>query len=103
MTDKELLALAVKAAGFVDTNRIDDWVWVLTESGVWNWWNPLNDDGDALRLALKLKLAIIPTGVAVNVSEIGGRSSIEITGDDPCAATRRAIVRAAAEIGRGME
>lgn len=91
MTDEELTELATKAFG------IDEY-----ESQFWGF-DPLNEDADAFRLAVKLKLAIIPTGVAVNVSEIGGRSSIKITGVDPCAATRRAIVRAAAEIGRNNE
>ncbi len=99
--DRELSSLAAKAIG--DTTF--SWFFMDEEyyGSIPLSWNPLHDDGDALRLAVKLNLAIILTGVAVNVSEIGGRSSIEPTGDDPCAATRRAIVRAAAEIGRGME
>jgi hypothetical protein len=58
-------------------------------------WNPLTDDGDALRLAVKLDL-IVTIGAA---RDCDGRLSLD-NSDDPYAATRRAIVRAAAEIGR---
>ena len=88
ITDRELLELAAKAAGIKYT--IKDGVFV--DHGNKNEppipWNPLDDDGDALRLAAKLFLHI-----RVNESHNG----------DPYAATRRAIVRAAAEIGRAMK
>jgi len=90
--DKELLKLAAKAAGIEEAKlRIE-----------FNQWNPITDDGDALRLAVKLKLqividdymAIARTG---NPHKYGAQESLST---DPLAATRRAIVRAAAEIGR---
>jgi hypothetical protein len=74
-------------------------------------WNPLLDDGDALRLAVKLRLDVMtdcPNSVCIEVP-IGKKDNwiTENTGDDSfenvLIATRRAIVRAAAEIGRGME
>ena len=87
MTDRELLELAAKAVGkrYVDGESWDE------DAG----WNPLTDDGDALRLAVKLSLLCDDDVqyAPVNVWE----------GQDPYAATRRAIVRAAAEIGRGMK
>ena len=72
-------------------------------------WNPLTDDGDALRLAVKLSISIsddylYPNGehvIRVGCSfgdTLYGDS--EVCGDDPYAATRRAITRAAAEIGK---
>lgn len=68
-------------------------------------WNPLTHDGDALRLAVKLRLDIefLRGGDFVKVSTYYGDVSAEVehTGD-PAADTRRAIVRAAAEIGKGM-
>jgi hypothetical protein len=82
MTDRELLELAAKAIG------IDHW---FGKEGTVEW-NPLTDDGDALRLAVKIKW--VPSRV-----EVVGLSMNE----DPSAATRRAIVRAAAEIGKGMK
>lgn len=94
MTDRELLELAAKAAGieglsFDRTRR--DWPW-----------NPLDDDGDALRLAVKLFLHI---HIHDGCTEAQGDYSplTEEHYDDPSAATRRAIVRTAAEIGRAME
>jgi hypothetical protein len=99
MTDKELLELAAKAAWGEKANQ------ALTECG----WNPLTDDGDALRLAVKLSISIsddylYPNGehvIRVGCSfgdTLYGDS--EVCGDDPYAATRRAITRAAAEIGK---
>jgi len=68
-------------------------------------WNPLADDGDALRLAVKLRITprvhLQGYSVAVTAQCIVD-SYTEICGDDEMAATRRAIVRAAAEIGRAM-
>jgi hypothetical protein len=62
-------------------------------------WNPLTDDGDAFRLAVKLGLFLDierPCGVV----DVGpGRVREEFQWDDidaACAATRRAITRAAA-------
>jgi hypothetical protein len=94
MTDKELLELAAKAAwGAMATQMI--------ESG----WNPLTDDGDALRLAVKFGLGIsIPlSNKRTDVVTFSGpiTSVIEAHGD-PYAATRRAITRAAAEIAKAM-
>lgn len=97
MTDRELLELAAKAAG-IDADDID------------YEWNPLTDDGDALRLAVKLGLAIRVLEKCVYVESdpetLLGQSSVselEMYKDDPYAATRRAITRAAAEIGKGLE
>lgn len=115
MTDRELLELAAKAAGFQNYTMVGDSVFVETGAARGDcgyYWNPLTDDGDALRLAVKL-------GMTVNVeNDIGavcatsgwadGRLLPDGVGTatfegDPYAATRRAIVRAAAEIGRGMK
>jgi len=108
VSDRELLELAAKAAGI----RINHWVYddldyspaVLEAGGTWH---PLADDGDALRLAVKLDFAVVLEGSKNNV-RIDGASpnGLELVneplGEDPYAATRRAIVRAAAEIGRSM-
>jgi hypothetical protein len=108
VTDRELLELAAKAAG-VEYNFICP---TGAHCGDINttqnrFWNPLNDDGDALRLAVKLGI-----GTDFDFSNGCGETSAAQTlqeyqyenhGDDPYAATRRAIVRAAAEIGKGMK
>lgn len=106
MNDRELLELAAKAAG----HRLE---WHIPKAGSDEPhiegidWNPLTDDGDALRLAVAVGIepcwykradyasarAVPPSGHVIRIEEHGG---------DPYAATRRAIVRAAAEIGRSQ-
>ncbi|MGK8305210.1 hypothetical protein ACRS20_04580 [Pseudomonas aeruginosa] len=78
-------------------------------AGVEYYWNPRDDDGDALRLAVRLNLDIryesYDAGVAVIVGGTwdGAPEAVhEIFERDGPRATRRAIVRAAAEIGKSM-
>jgi hypothetical protein len=111
MTDRELLELAAKAAG-VELLWHERWsCWYdhakRNEGKDFMEWNPLNDDGDALRLAVKLGI-----GTDFDFSDGCGETSAAQTlqeyqyekhGDDPYAATRRAIVRAAAEIGKELK
>jgi hypothetical protein len=105
----ELLAMAAKAAGYDyrPQNR------VIVTDGIPSNWNPLADDGDALRLAVKLHIGVRTHGpdhwlqknVAVALWEAGeqsGRVTIQVDSDF-LRATRRAIVRAAAEVGRSMK
>jgi hypothetical protein len=47
MNDGELLAMAAKAADIVGRDGVYP---VGTPDGQWRPWNPLEDDGDALRL-----------------------------------------------------
>jgi hypothetical protein len=112
MTDKELLELAAKAAGIEYNKNVkyDFGLWLVIHEEPTEFtrrgWNPLTDDGDALRLAVKLNLEVSfdnePDGsiVCVDSSFIDIPYMIEDLGKDPYAATRRAIVRAAAEIGK---
>ena len=109
MTDRELLERAAKAAGisYYGTGKFR----IISERGVQvgdhgddspRYWNPLTDDGDALRLAVKLKLWLNFTmdGTLCEVSDVADTvCAVEILGEDQLAATRRAIVRAAAAIG----
>lgn len=107
MTDCELLVLAAKAAGL----GYDDGNFAAPEEDLGGWgmvaclglfWNPLTDDGDALRLAVKLRLElkVVDYGATVRSLEKRQWSAYEahLHGGIE-AATRRAIVRAAAEIG----
>ena len=106
MTDKELLTLAAKAAGYDETQTcVNEWFWELTDDNDWHPWNPLTDDGDALRLAVKLDMNIEVWNPFKEVWVVAEGYDVieEPWGEDKLAATRRAIVRAAAEIGRGME
>lgn len=59
-------------------------------------WNPLADDGDALRLAVKLQLDITHVHFAAHVGLRNQFWKTELYKGDEPAATRRAIVRAAA-------
>ncbi len=104
MTDRELLEKAAKAAGHVIewTDGPDNDPLRQSESapGEWYCWNPLTDDGDALRLAVRLALNVAPSGTYTAVNRFGRNEFVsESFGADPYAATRRAIVRAAASIG----
>jgi len=104
-TDRELLKLAAKAAGIGDVDITGrPCVIDVKYSGVHlKAWNPLTDDGDALRLAVKLNLLIqIRPRVTFVTDNEGNQLDFRQHKDDPYAATRRAIVRAAAEIGRSM-
>lgn len=120
MTDRALLEKAAKAAG-LDFNH----QWYSADSGILVWdaatgefeskdWNPLTDDGDALRLAVKLGIQIrqypiydTPRFAAYaceakwdsDAQRAAGSDALVNYDGDPYAATRRAIVRAAAAIG----
>lgn len=112
-TDKQLLEWAAKAAGveggwgermMIGGDEVDlTDIWFLDSPDTCAIWDPLEDDGDALRLAVKLEINILPT------MEQSSCRNPEYTGwinedasRNPFAATRRSIVRAAAEIGRAM-
>ena len=100
MTDRELLELAAKAAGVKHLSS----EYYVSGPELWDierkrWWRPLTNDGDALRLAVQLGFSVEPGrcwhshyGPAFGEDVLGG----------VMVATRRAIVRAAAEIGAQM-
>jgi len=108
MNDQELLTYAAKAAGLeLDGVHLayleDEQTFIRHEpdsDGISGEWDPLTDDGDALRLAVRLEMEI-------NCMEL---SQFQVTtyddkgnatyADDSC--VRRAITRAAAEVGKGM-
>jgi len=108
MTDQELLECAAKAAE-IKCEFIDE---VFIGKGLGSdgrdWpWNPLTDDGDALRLAVNLNLDV-EFVVCDGGAEVWACATwrdwpityTELLDQDKFAATRRAIVRAAAEIGK---
>lgn len=108
MSDRELLELAAKAAGY-------EFRWDQFKDGAgyararepgggaaFPIWAPINDDGDNRRLQVTLRLGLVPT-------EGGGWDAVRYDAES-CAETvlasdadpRMAVLRAAAEIGRGM-
>ena len=112
-TDRELLELAAKAAGIpivACTCRDKRWPFAHNEavSGKYGHWNPLESDGDALRLAVRLKIDIEwqatnpfpePRVEAYQRNDEGAYFCADEHEDD----YRRAIVRAAAAIGKAMK
>lgn len=115
MTDKELLELAARSAGY-------EFVWMIrganNPNGVPNVpfvngreWNPLVDDGDALRLAVRLSLAFDPCSECANVTIRGSHHAVLceknfVDGEDRMPHVRRAIVEAAAsqaELWKGLK
>ena len=102
MNVRELLELAAKAAGYHVCHFAFDFVYVaddVTHSRFY--WHPLSDDGDALRLAVKIHMfdgSLFDLFLKFRLEEVlidGSRSDEEIV--------RRSIVRVAAEIGRNMK
>lgn len=122
MNDRELLELAARAAGIkARWFKVNQWRQVggnrmkTGQDDVFGThhrkpWNPLNEDGDALRLAHRLGLAVDMSACVINFAipdQDDSEMEIEVAleyepFDGDIAHTRRAIVRAAAEIGKSM-
>jgi hypothetical protein len=121
MTDRELLELAAKAAGITvlrPNGVMRNCTGLSYEANIFAAppWNPLTDDGDALRLAVKLEISITPypiysEGHRHSVIAEQKRttdlerspnttSTVELYRADPGAATRRAITRCAAAVAQ---
>ncbi len=118
MTDRELLELAARAAGvelvwetmaFTHDDGKEDSIdapYAIGDSpDVAPWyWNPLEDDGEAFRLAVKLGLSVQVINKYTETQvfyPVGYELEKHLA--NPYAATRLAVVRAAAEIGKGMQ
>lgn len=118
MSDREMLELAAKAAGiFIESCPCSDPKWPLrydeAKMGKHGHWNPLVHDGDALRLAVTLRIDIewsdATWGEGFDIVEAYHRLDgpypcmSEDIGQDAAHATRRAIVRAAALLAQKGE
>lgn len=101
MNDRELLELAAKAAGIQLNNAAMQTMYMGNE-GQWIFWNPLTDDGDALRLAVKLRMEILVGEIRISVYSDWTVEKCEMYPADHLATTRRLIVEAASEIGKTM-
>lgn len=108
VSDRELLELAARAAGVCGEFR--DGLGLcppeLSQRHKY-YWNPLTDDGDALRLAFALGMSVDAGGCIIDFvvpdvddDEMETQESIEFDNHDgDIGNLRRAIVRAAAHIG----
>ena len=108
MTDRQMIEDAALAAGMVI-----EWKEGHCKGGPYAGafvngvaWRPREDDGDSARLRRAVRIVVqwFPKDVAaMHWSDDGrGRSWVEFYGDDPAAAERLAVVRAAAAIGAKM-
>jgi len=129
MTDRKLLELAAKAAKIEIETGIYFYDAGFAVTGTAMYWNPILSNADALVLAVTLKM-LVETNESLcvahfkdtHLNEYVKATLVECSdpharfdqipdfiqieerhNSDPIAATRRAIVRAAAEIGKSME
>lgn len=109
MEDRELLELAAKAAGLKILGGFDfgdrpgcDVLDQSRASGT-RWWSPLTDDGDAFRLAVKLHMATERVVGSKAAGWMADQRVEQVDTGDPYETLRRAIVKAAANIGKSME
>ena len=114
MDDRTLLEAAAKAAGYKIEGEADKLVCqpghyaggfsIYNKHGGSSLWNPLTDDGDALRLAVKLRLTLLLEIPRIGIGPaLPGVEMYLDDDEDPYSATRLAIVLAAAEIGKAMK
>jgi hypothetical protein len=120
MTDRELLELAAKAAGIgpldfdYAKHEGHEFYWGprlpmpqgVLMAAMHTYWNPIDDNGDAFRLAVKLKLHLYPGDDDIDVVPLDDNwcstELFDFHNGDECAAWRLAITRAAAYIGKAM-
>lgn len=107
MDDRQLLEAAARAAGMKDMKwsgpsgmvKMIDPSRPESTGSIGRAWNPLIDDGDALRLAVKLRIDVFK-GIGFMCCETDLGTTSEPIGDDEMAACRQAIVRAAAALSQ---
>jgi len=117
LSEREMLVFAAKAAGIPGEYQ----QWFDSRDVLYcgiapdnrpgrEWWNPLRHDGEALQLAVKLRLDVMTCGNGPTQNEIQISGAVARTTFQPVAypydayaATRLAITRAAAAIGEQMK
>lgn len=115
MSDRELLALAAKATGIQLKWPQDPSTYRLVEgipprrTDTWENWNPKDDDGDSMRLAVDLGLNLFTACCDLRGAPMCTASTADgkhhghaAPGADRRAAMRWAVLLCAAEIGRWM-
>lgn len=106
--DKQLIELAAKAVELPECGWMGP-AFMYVKDNQFIDWNPLDDSDDALRLAIDLELVVghdshdklayaLVREPYFSASEFYGGTKL-----NPYAATRKAITRAAAEIGRNIK
>jgi hypothetical protein len=116
MNNEELLRRAAKAAGYPG---LTEWSDNILDQDSMHWgraalhskgpggqcdsWNPLIDDGDALRLAVRMRLYFAAAGHSAIASRPDDVFIQVPYGKDPSAAVRRAITLAAAALGENIK
>ena len=121
MTEKEMLELAAKAINLPLGTWNDGGEPYSSGQGFIlqgnQLWNPATNDGDSRRLQVTLRIAVTPYPVYGQpkhsviakqyqrgdmMRESNPTEAIEVYGDDPAAATRLAVLKCAAKIGKAM-
>lgn len=106
MSDQELTERAAKAAGLSGTWS-EPFQWLVLNDKNKTIWSPLSDDGDALRLAVKLGMGCQSSlghgcATSINMHDGYGWRCYPDLPQDCESAMRRAIVLAAAEADAGI-
>jgi len=107
---RRLLELAAKAAGIVLGEHIGIHKDYFANENTGKEWNPADADGDSRRLEVRLMLEVYHAENDGEIVCVVGYSGpigrilyiMEPHGDNPCEATRLAVLRAAAAIGEAM-
>lgn len=101
--DRELLELAARAIGAVRVEDVEGESWVnlhFVDGSVAYAWNSLMHSDDMLNLSALLHIDIAWLG---DSDVLADGSSSEPTTENPAAAARRAVTRAAAEIWKARQ
>jgi len=103
-TDLMLLERAARAIGAVRMEVVDGEGYVnlhFANGSVVHSWNPLAFSGDALELAVKLNIHVLRFQTMATAHPLVATWGCDERDDgDPLGATRRAITRAASQIGK---
>lgn len=117
ISDLELLKYAAKAAGIKYKLEQEGYAYGdfgIVPKGWRRCWNPLNNNSDVVELSIVLRISIEHNVLILANGGYGITAWIELPdgeiiehdelyGNDPTAATRRAIVNVAAKFGRNMK
>jgi hypothetical protein len=111
--DRELLEHAARALGAIRVEDVDGEEWLVlhfADGSIRHGWNPLLHSDDTLdlivQLGLKVSVSLKDEYAIASPARVLARDEMgtfEELASDPSAATRRAVVRAAAKFGKTVE